>query len=296
MNYYNDIKTKLIENENYAKIKDYSKERYKVQTYYEIGRMLSEAGKQYGENIIGQYAAKLQVEVGKKYNYRTLYRMRKYYEIFKEPKLTPLGSKLSWTHYRILISIKNTEEIIYYINQCILLNLTKRELEERIKNKEYERLDDTTKQKLINQEQPTIQEMIKNPIIIHSNKNNSKISEKDLQNIILENIPSFLEELGPKFAFIKNEYKIKIGDSYNYIDLLLYNSKHHCYIVIELKITELKKEHIGQIETYMHYIDKNIKDTIDNQTIGIIICKKDNQFIMEYCSDPRILSREYILK
>ncbi|MBE6145998.1 MAG: DUF1016 domain-containing protein [Firmicutes bacterium] len=296
MNYYNDIKTKLIENENYAKIKDYSKERYKVQTYYEIGRMLSEAGKQYGENIIGQYAAKLQVEVGKKYNYRTLYRMRKYYEIFKEPKLTPLGSKLSWTHYRILISIKNTEEIIYYINQCILLNLSVRELTNIIKDKEYERLNESTKQKLINQEQPTIQELIKNPIIIHSKNPTTNVSEKDLQNIILENIPYFLKELGNKFSFIDNEYKIKIGDRYNYIDLLLYNIEYKCYVVIELKVTELKKEYIGQIETYMHYIDKNIKSIEENNTIGIIICKKDNRFIMEYCSDPRILSREYILK
>ena len=207
MNYYNEIKNKLINNEINRKVKSYSINKSDLNTYYNVGKILSEAGKHYGENIIGKYSEKLQKEIGTKYNYRTLYRMRKYYEIFKEPKLTPLGSKLSWTHYRILISIKNTEEIIYYINQCILLNLTKRELEERIKNKEYERLDDTTKQKLINQEQPTIQEMIKNPIIIHSNKNNSKISEKDLQNIILENIPSFLEELGPKFAFIKNEYK-----------------------------------------------------------------------------------------
>ena len=74
---------------------------------------------------------------------------------------------------------------------------------------------------------------------------------------------------------------------------MLYNSEYHCYVVVELKITELRKEYIGQIETYMNYVDKNIKDIVDNQTIGIIICKKDNHFIMEYCSDPRILSREY---
>ena len=114
-----------------------------------------------------------------------------------------------------------------------------------------------------------------------------------LQKLILEDIPSFLDELGSGFTFIRNEYKIKIGNNYNYIDLFLYNIVFNCYIVIELKVTELKKEHIGQIQIYMNYIDKNIK-TI-NRDKAIIICKKDNKFIMEYCSDKRIINKEYKL-
>ena len=137
--------------------------------------------------------------------------------------------------------------------------------------------------------------MIKNPIIIKNPNNYKIISEKVLQRIILEDIPSFLKELGNGFTFIDNEYKIKIGDRYNYIDLLLYNIKYKCYIVVELKIIELKKEHIGQIQTYMNYIDKNLKTINEENTIGIIICKKNNKFIMEYCSDERILSKEYEL-
>ena len=113
--------------------------------------------------------------------------------------------------------------------------------------------------------------------------------------MILEDIPSFLEELGNDFTFIKNEYKIKIGDRYNYIDLLLYNIEFNCYVVVELKVTELKKEHIGQIEVYMNYIDNNLKKTNQDKTIGIIICKRDNKYIIEYASDKRILTREYII-
>lgn len=296
MNYYSEIKNKLIENENYARIKDYSKERYKVQTYYEVGKMLSEAGKEYGENIIGQYAEKLQIELGKKYNQRTLRSMRQLYNTFSDDIWKPLVSKLTWTNLIILMTLKDIDKMKYYINQCIQLNLSKRDLQHRIKNNEYERLDEQTKLKLINKEKLTIQDNIKNPIIIYNKNNRELLSERDLQNIILENIPSFLKELGNKFCFIDNEYKIIIGDSYNYIDLLLYNSEYHCYVVVELKITELKKEYIGQIETYMNYVDKNIKDIIDNKTIGIIICKKDNKFIMEYCSDSRILSRFYEIK
>jgi len=104
-----------------------------------------------------------------------------------------------------------------------------------------------------------------------------------------------MKELGNSFCFIGSEYKIKIGEKNNYIHLLLYNIKFKCYVVIELKITELKKEHIGQIHTYMNYIDVNLKTINHNKTIGIIICKKDNKFIMEYCTDNRILSREYQL-
>ena len=111
----------------------------------------------------------------------------------------------------------------------------------------------------------------------------------------MEDMPSFLSELGEGFCFIKNEYKIKLGDRYNYIDLLLFNYIYNCFVVLELKVTELKKEHIGQITTYMNYIDKNVKTINQDKTIGIIICKKDNKFIMEYCSDPRVFSKEYVL-
>ncbi len=135
---------------------------------------------------------------------------------------------------------------------------------------------------------------IKNPIVIKNNTNKEIISEKILQRIILEDIPAFLKELGMGFTFVENEYKIKIGNYYNYIDLLLYNIEFNCYVVVELKVTELKKEHIGQIEVYMNYIDKNLRKVTQDKTIGIIICKKDNKFIMEYCSDSRILAREYL--
>ena len=104
-----------------------------------------------------------------------------------------------------------------------------------------------------------------------------------------------MKELGNSFSFVGSEYKIKLGDRYNYIDLLLFNIKYNCYVVIELKVTALKKEHIGQINLYMNYIDKNIKSINQDKTIGIIICKKDNHFVMEYCSDDRIYRTTYVL-
>ena len=195
-----------------------------------------------------------------------------------------------------IIPLNNVFKINYYIKITEEQNLSVRELRTKIKNNEYERLDDKTKEKLKeNKSNNEVTDYIKNPILINNKNNYNEISEKMLQKIILEDIPSFLKELGESFCFVGSEYKIKIGDRYNYIDLLLFNYEFNCFVVVKLKVTELKKEHIGQIEVYMNYIDNNLRKATQDKTIGIIICKKDNKFIIEYASDKRILSREYEL-
>ena len=295
MNYYNEIKNKIIDNEAYSRVKDYSKEKHRVITYFEIGKLLSEAGGKYGDKIIDEYSKRLVKEVGKKYNKRTLFRMKQFYNKFNNQIVSPLATQLTWSHYTELMSVKDNDKIMYYISITVKNNLSKRELREKIKSKEYERLPEKTKEKLINKEKTKVIDYVKNPIIIKNKNQYEQISEKILQKLILEDIPSFLEELGEGFTFIKNEYKIKIGNRYNYIDLLLYNIKYKCYVVVELKIKELKKQDIGQIQIYMNYIDKNIKTIEENKTAGIIICKEENKYIIKYCSDNRIIARKYKL-
>lgn len=195
-----------------------------------------------------------------------------------------------------MLSLEDVNEINYYIHISILYNLSYRELNDRIKRKEYQRLDDHTKQKLAEKQDVKITDLTKNPILIKNSYNKQYISEKVLKQLILEDLDNFLEQLGEGFTYIKNEYKIKLGDRYNYIDLLLFNIKYNCYVVVELKVTELKKEHIGQIEIYMNYIDKHIRTINQDKTSGIIICKKDNHFVMEYCSDDRIYRTTYELE
>ena len=292
INYYKEIKQELVNNEITKRVKDYSKNRSDLNTYYNVGKLLSEAGKHYGEGIIKEYSRRLTLELYKKYSVRYLFDMKKLY-LFS--KVHPLDAQLTISHYRILFTLKDINKINYYIKISINQNLSKRELRERIKNKEYERLDEETIKKLVNNEEPKISDLIKNPILIKNSYNYKEISERVLQKLILEDMSNFLDELGTGFCFIRNEYKIKLGDRYNYIDLLLFNYIYNCFIVIELKVTELKKEHIGQIETYMNYVDKNIRRVEQDKTIGIIICKKDNSFIMEYCSDDRIHQRMYEL-
>ena len=295
MNYYKEIKNKLIDDEIYSRVKDYSKEKHTLLTYYEVGKLLLEAGTKYGNDIIGNYSEKLSIEVDKKYNSRTLRRMRQLYQFFEKQKWSPLGTKLSISHIRQLFSLNDSNEINYYANQIEKRNLSKRQLEEVIKNEEYKRLPAETKKKLALDYKIEIKDLVPNPILIRNKNNIEIINEKTLHHLILEEIELFMRELGSSFSFIGSEYKIKIGDSYHKIDLLLFNIKYNSYVVVELKITEFKVEYISQVQKYMNYIDKNIKEISNNNTIGIIICKKDNKFVIEYCSDERIAVREYAL-
>ena len=295
MNYYNEIKNKLIDNEVYSKVKDYSKERHKVITYYEIGKLLDEAGGKYGDNIIDEYSKKLITEVGKKYNRRTLFRMRQFYNVFSNEKVAPLVRQLSWSHYLELLAIKDQNELLYYLNICINNNLDVRSLRTIIKSKEYERLPLETKNKLLTDERVEMNDLLPDPIFIKNTKNIQVVTEKALHQLILEDIENFMRELGDSFSFIGSEYKIKIGERNHYIDFLLFNIKYNCYVVVELKVTEFKAEYISQVQKYMNYIDKNIKGVGNNKTMGILICKRENKFVIEYCSDERIAVREYRL-
>ena len=297
-NYYNEIKNELLNNEVYKRVKDYSKNRNELSTYYNVGKLLIEAQggedrAKYGNGLIKEYSARLTKELGKRYSVTTLKYMRMFYLLYK--KSPTLSDLLSWSHYKELLSISDINENNYYINITERYNLSVRQLREKIKNKEYQRLDDNTKIKLINKEEISIGDTIKNPIIIKNNLEIDKenVSEKILQRLILEDIPSFLKELGEGYSFVKNEYKIKINNTYNYIDLLLFNYIYNSFVVVELKVTEVRKEHMGQIQVYMNYIDKHIKNITNNKTIGIIVARRDNHYYIEYSSDKRIYTRDY---
>ena len=257
MDYYKKIKEELINNEVNRKVKNYSINRSDLVTYYNVGKMLAQAGKHYGEGIIKEYSKRLINELGKGYSKRNLWLMIKFYNL--KEKVQTLSAQLSWSHYCELLSFKDINKINYYIVITEKQNLSIRQLRERIKSNEYERLPETTKRKVITKDEIKAIDLVKNPILIRNKDSATNISEKVLQRLILEDISSFLKELGMGFTFIENEYKIKIGNTYNYIDLLLFNIEFNCYVVVELKVTELKKEHIGQIEVYMNYIDVKIK-------------------------------------
>lgn len=220
--------------------------------------------------------------------------MKQFYKVFSNEKLSTLSTQLTWSHYTELLPIKDINKILFYLNICINQNLDVRSLRKKIKANEFERLPEDTQKSTKNIKSDIIS-FVKNPIKIYGNKNCMDISEKALQMLIVDNIELFMNELGESYSFIGKEYRIKIGNVYNYIDLLFFNYLFNCFVVIELKTTELKKEHIGQIGVYMNYIDQNLKRNNHNKSIGIIICKEDNNFVIKYCSDKRIIARRYEL-
>ena len=294
MNYYNEIKDTLVKNEVYKKVKDYSKNRSDLNTYFEVGRLIveaqgGEARAKYGNRLIKEYSAKLTMELGKGYGVSNLKRMRQFYLLFeKGASLRHLFGNLTWTHYKYLLPLNDNKKISYYMNIAISENLSYRELREKIKINEYERLGNK-----IELEEPKVNTLIKNPILIKVKNKNEKLSEYALHQSILENMGDFLKELGIGFLYAGSEVKINIGTSFHYIDFLLFNVKFNCYVVVELKITEFKAEYIGQVMKYINYVDKNIKECFNDKTVGVIICRKENKYVMEYCTDNKIFTTTY---
>ena len=268
-----------------------------VETYFNIGNLLVEAqgGKdhaKYGNELIKNWSKELTKLYGKGYDDSNLRRFRSFYLEFE--KCGPMGHILTWTNIRILLPIKDENKRNYYINLCIKQNLSKRSLIELIKSNSYERLSYKEKEniKIITKEDNlSITDMIKNPIYIEVDKDIDKLSEKLLQELLLEKLEKTLLELGHGFMYGGKE--VNLGGSY--CDMLFFNTELNAYIVLELKIRKLKKQDIGQTEYYMNYIDKNMKKSFHNKTIGIILCKYDNKIVMEYCSNPNIYETTYKL-
>ena len=294
INYYEEIKDKLLKNETYKKVKDYSKNRSDLNTYFEVGRLLIEAqgGEErakYGNKLIKEYSEKLTKELGKRYDSSNLRYMRLFYLKFRN--CDALRHNLSWTHYRILLPLKSMNAINYYIHITELYNLSYRDLSKRIKSNEYERIG--YKEEL---EEPKVSTLIKNPIIIKTDKKVSdKVSEYALHEFILEDMDNFLKELGSGFSYIGHEVAIKIGENNHYIDFLLFNYEFNCFVVIEIKVTKMRAEYIGQVKKYMNYVDKNMRKEFHDNTVGVIICKREEEFVLEYCSDDRIFTTTYEL-
>ena len=285
-NYLENIRGYIISEQARTIVRDYNANKSKLETYYNIGKELSEAGKHYGEGIVKKYAIELTNEFGTNYGVTNLKYMRQFYNFVK--KGHPLGDQLSWTHYKILLPLKDVNEIKFYIDLTIRNNLSKRALAERIKSDEYGRLPLETKIKLKESKEVNEKDMVPNTIVVPSSKLKEELTEKVLENLIIDNISYVMEQLGEGYCFIKNQYKINIGNNKNYIDILLFNIKYNNYVVIELKVREFRKEDIGQILLYMNYIDKEVKSITQNKTMGIIITKEVDKFVVRYVNHDNI--------
>ena len=301
MNYYNEIKNILIDNAIGRKVREYKSNQKDLENYYNVGKLLIEAqgGEErakYGDGLIKEYSKRLTTELGKGYSTRNLKYMRNFYLLAKgQPLAAQIKNiNMTWSNVCEILNLSNIEEMRYYLNLSNKLCLTKLELRTKIKSKEYERLDSKIKEKLMKQEEVSVKDKIPDPIVLEGLEYKEKLTEKIVQKWIDENPASFCEALGEGYSYIKSQYKIKIGSNYNYIDVLLFNVIDMNYVVVEIKVTELKKEHIGQIETYMNYIDANLKKDFHNKTTGILLVRENNKWLIKYINNDGIMIRKYI--
>lgn len=292
--YYDKIKDILENNIIEKKVREYKNNRSDLESYYNVGKLLIEAQGEserakYGDKIIKEYSKRLIIEIGKKYNERKLRRMRQFYILFEKEMWSPVATKISWSIITELLSIKDKEKIIYYLDVSSKLKLTKRELRNRIKSKEYERITESERNKLVfNNESINV---IPEPVVLPNLNFNENRNEKILQKRCEENPLLLTNSLGEGYTYVANQYRIKVGKNYNYIDILLFNYIDNAFVVLELKAGEVKKEHIGQVKFYMNYIDKELKKEYHNKTKGIILCRYENKWVLEYIESEVIIRR-----
>ena len=302
MNYYNEIKNILVDNAIGRKVREYKSNQKDLESYYNVGKLLVEAqgGEErakYGNGLIKEYSKRLTSELGKGYSIQNLKNMRRFYLVVEKRQSLIVQFKslnISWTFIIKLLKLNDVNELLYYINCINKMNLTTRELDLKLKSKEYERLDSKIKEKLLKQEEVSVKDKIPDPIVLEGLEYKERLTEKVVQKWIDENPASFCKSLGEGYSYIESQYKIKIGSNYNYIDILLFNYISNSFVVVEIKVTELKKEHIGQIETYMNYVDVNLKKDFHNKATGILLVRENNKWLIKYINNNGIIVRNYI--
>ena len=281
MNYYEQVENLIKNNEVNKKVRALQDNSETLLTYWNIGRLIIEAQggekrAKYGDGLIKKWGKKLSEKYGRGYDYTNLSRMRTLYITF--PIIGTLSQQLSWSHYYTILPIKNPNERNYYINRVILDNLSVRDLRREIKNKSFDRLSykDKNNIEIISDMNSSlsIDDMIKDPIILKSNIDTNEINEKAIHKYIISLLEDKFLELGTGFALVGHEYKIVINNNTYHIDLLFYNYKLNAFIVVEVKTRAVKPQDIGQLQFYVSYIENNLKDNNHNKTIGILIVKK----------------------
>lgn len=301
-------------------------------TYWEIGKYIVEYEQngedraKYGLSLLDNLSNDLAINFGKGFSVRNLRLFRQFYQTFpiwqsmiaetsepiqqlviaKKSILNQAFKHISWTHLVRLLSVKNENERNFYLIESVNNNWTVRELNRQINSGLFERL-------LINRDEDKINEiinlghqlnqpedLIRDPYVLEflGLKDNFSFSENDLESAIIENLSSFLLELGKGFSFVSRQYRISSTDEHYFIDLVFYNRLLKCHVLIDLKIGKLKHQDIGQMQMYVNYFDRVVKVDHENPTVGIILCKEKNDFVIEYSlpiNNQQIFAKEFML-
>ena len=276
-----------------------------ITMYYEVGKYLSElcSNSKFGDKVINDvemYISKNNPTI-KGFNRRGLYRMKQFYELYKDDELvTPLVTQISWTNHLIIMSgCKTKEERLFYIKLCIKENYSKRELERQIDSAYYQRYLLSVNKPLPEVVPNVVKGNILDTYVLEFLDLPEQYTENNLKKAIIGNLKSFILEFGKDFTFIGEEYRVQVGGQDFYIDLLFYNRALSCLVAIELKIGKFKPEHIGQLNFYLEALDRDVKKTNENPSVGVILCATKEDAVVEYAlsrSMSPTMVAEYTLK
>ena len=293
MNYYNEIKNELINNEVYKRVKDYSKNRNELSTYYNVGKLLIEAQggedrARYGDGLIKEYSERLTKELGKGYSIRSLKNMRKFYLIYQKGQAMP--AQLTWSHYFELLKCDDPLEMKFYFTESIRQGWKVRELKRQIKSALFQRLALSTDKKgvlaLANEGHQVLtpQDIIRDPFVLEfaGLPQKKQYKEGELEAALKANMEKFLLELGRGFAFVGRQFVMHIGSRRLKVDLVFYHCILKCYVLIDLKRGEIKHGDIGQMNLYLNYFKTEICQNDDNPPIGIVLGAKKDELLLEY--------------
>lgn len=297
MNNYEEIETLVKKVEIGKAIRNRQVNKELVDTYWNIGKLIIDAqgGKdkaKYGDALLKKWSNELSLKYVKGYNYTNMKRFRQFFLSFPLCEV----ANLSWSQIRILLPIKDENKRNYYINMCNKNNFSKRDLEKEIKTNSYERLlNKPDKIDIVTPTlTPSITDNLKNPIVLELKKNKI-VKEKDLEELIYMQLHDFFSQLGEGFMWVGNQYKITVDNKDYYIDMLLYNIIYNSYIVVELKLRELRKEDRAQVEFYMNLVDMYKKEPNVSKTMGLIITKEQNKLIANFVKSENLIPLTYKL-
>ena len=308
-----------LDNNFYEEVKDVLEQARKriyrniqnemVLAYWQIGKMIvdkqgGEARAKYGDGLIKELSAQMTIDFGKGFTERNLEQMRKFYTLFQKPHT--LRAELSWSHYRLLISLDDENARDFYIKEAIDGNWSVRQLQREIGTFSYQRyiaskgnhdiIDDTAKK----EEPINPEDIIKDPYVLEfaGLKADSSFYEKDLESALITHLNEFLLELGNGFAFVARQRRFDMDGRNFYVDLVLYNYKLKCFVLIDLKRGDLSHQDIGQMQMYVNYYTRELMEPGDNPPIGIVLCTSKSDTLVRYTlplDNKQVFASKYML-
>ena len=277
--------------------------------YWNIGKSIIEIQQgeeraKYGDTILDKLSQKLTSEFGKGFSKRNLERMRKFYLLYQNWQT--VSAKLSWSHYLELIKIDEEPRRNFYLNECINSSWSVRELQRQRDSLLYERLIiSADKEKILElsekgQVLKSSKDLVKDPFVLEflDIKENTNYLENDLEKNIIEHLKEFLLELGKGFSYVGNQVRLTLEEDHFYPDLVFYNRLLKCFVIIDLKVGKVSHQDIGQMQMYVNYYDRKIKQNDENKTIGILLSTNKNETVVKYTlpeDNKTIFSSEYKL-